>query len=213
MNAGSAALQSLNVNGVRVASAGSGGDRVQHILWRIQHGELDGCNAGLIYLLCGINNIVAGDPPSMVARVTLDVAARLRARFPRTHVAIQLEWPAHRDAAARQSTVDFNRALTDAHHADATRDGSVSLVHLDPFGTGFWCAAARDASPASNSSMAALLPDGIHPNAEGYAVWAHALMPLCSDYRPSRRGRRRRRSHDRARASSQAASCSGVVES
>src|SRR5262249_22800646 len=52
-----------NFFGWNAANFGWGGDRTQHILWRLENGELDGVNPKVIVLLAGTNNIggVAGD--------------------------------------------------------------------------------------------------------------------------------------------------------
>ena len=167
------------LSGSDVAHAGSGGDRAQHILWRVQQGELDGSASSLkaVYLLAGINNLQNSDPPETSARVVLEVADALRERY-RVHVGIQLEWPSHPSAAVRQATLAFNHALHALTSDQKQYAGWCSLVELEPFGgAGFWHA-PPEGDAADTPDPAGPLPDGVHPSEAGYEAWAQTLVPL-----------------------------------
>ena len=161
------------------AVAGSGGDRVQHILWRVQNGELDSAasTVKLIYLLVGINNLLNTDVPSDVAKAVLVLANDLCKRYPHAHVLIQLEWPPPNHPWLRKAVVDFNRAITEAHAtANASSAANYSLLSIDPFGLDMWREDTTAADEAGGA-WSVLLPDGIHPSKEGYAAWADSLVP------------------------------------
>ena len=70
-------LQNWRANffGWNAADFGWGGDQIQNILWRINHGELDGVNPKIIVLLAGTNNI--GTAPVTDAKVA-DITAGLK---------------------------------------------------------------------------------------------------------------------------------------
>ncbi len=45
------------------ANLGEGGDRIDNVMWRVQHGELDGIHPRYIVVLVGANDIAGDDPP------------------------------------------------------------------------------------------------------------------------------------------------------
>jgi hypothetical protein len=42
---------------IKTADFGISGDQVQHVLWRVQHGQLDGQDPKLVMLMIGTNNL------------------------------------------------------------------------------------------------------------------------------------------------------------
>jgi lysophospholipase L1-like esterase len=156
----------------KVAYAGIGGDRAEHVLWRIEHGELDRAASSLqaVYLFAGINNLMQGGEPGVAASHVVSCARALRARYPRAHVRVQLEFPAHPVAKTRAATVLFNRELR-RQHALAAFDERCTLCELDPFELDLDAGADADKR---------LLPDGVHFSEAGYERWARALAPELS---------------------------------
>src|SRR5438046_9474603 len=51
---------------LHAANFGIGGDRTQHVLWRITNGELDGIHPKIVVLMIGTNN-ANSDPPERIA--------------------------------------------------------------------------------------------------------------------------------------------------
>lgn len=67
-------------------NGGIQGDRTEHLLWRLLHGNLDGPNPNGVVLLIGTNDVGRNRPPEVIAesiRANLEV---LRSRFPNTRV-------------------------------------------------------------------------------------------------------------------------------
>ena len=70
-------------NGRTVLNLGYAGDRTQHVLWRIEHGELDGFTAKNVVLMIGTNNNSSDNTdPANVAKAIEEIIARIREKQP-----------------------------------------------------------------------------------------------------------------------------------
>src|SRR5713226_8838205 len=65
-----------NFHGWNAANFGWGADTIQNILWRLQHGELEGVQPKVIVLLAGANNV--GNIPASDAKVS-DITKGIKA--------------------------------------------------------------------------------------------------------------------------------------
>ena len=95
-------------NGRTVLNLGYAGDRTQHVLWRIEHGELDGFEAKNVVLMIGTNNNSSDDTdPANVAKAIELIIARIRKKQPGAQVILHPIFPrgvsadSKRHAAAR----------------------------------------------------------------------------------------------------------------
>ena len=63
-----------NFKGWNAADFGWGADKTQHMLWRLQNGELDGVNPKVVVLMAGTNNVGRATPLGDVEERAADVA-------------------------------------------------------------------------------------------------------------------------------------------
>ena len=63
----------------KAANFGIGGDRTQHVLWRINNGELEGLNPKVAVVMIGTNNIKWNAPRDVAAGVT-DIVQTVRSK-------------------------------------------------------------------------------------------------------------------------------------
>lgn len=148
-----------NFKGWNAADFGWGADRTQNILWRLEHGELDGVNPKIVVLMAGTNNIDSGfgkaDAPE-VTRGLAAIVARIREKAPDAVVVLTAVMPRF-DKPGLKATVDgVNENL--ARMADGKK---VIYVDLN-----------------SRITREMMNPDGVHPNVKAYQVWADALKPV-----------------------------------
>lgn len=143
---------------------GFGGDRTENVLWRLQNGEVDGIAPKVAVLMIGTNNAgLRGDfPATTVAgiRANLD---ELRRRLPRTRILLLAIFPREADAsgALRRLNEQVNAALP------ALADGrQVFFLDIN----------RRFVGPGGTLSPN-VMPDLLHPNEAGYAIWARAMAP------------------------------------
>lgn len=144
---------------------GIGGDRTQHVLWRIAHGELDLIKPKALVLLIGSNNTgtehATGKPrnltPETIAGVQAVVKA-LRAKLPQTKILLLGIFP-RGEAPQRQQIREINAAIAPLHDGEN--------IHFLDIGANFLL--------PNGDINRQLLPDRTHPNEAGYEVWAKAI--------------------------------------
>ena len=158
--AGAASLAELRKN-YSVLVDGFSGDRTYNVLWRIQHGELDGFEAGVVTLLIGTNNWAENTVDETVADIA-GLVSLIREKQPKAKLLLMPILP----RGGRRS--EFKNIKNDEINAsiEALADGR-QVVWLD----------LRQAFAGAPKS---LMPDGLHPGAEGYEIWRKALLPHLS---------------------------------
>jgi lysophospholipase L1-like esterase len=111
---------------------GIAGDTTQNVLWRIEHGALDGLEAKLVVLLIGVNNLGGGFSPQDTADGVRATVTAVCAHLPSARVLLLGILPARREAEhpLRQRILDTNRllaGLVDPGHVEYAEIGSVLL--------------------------------------------------------------------------------------
>ena len=76
-----------------VLNAGVSGDRSEHLLWRLDHGNLDGPPPKAVIVLIGTNDLAHGRPPELAAEGIRAVLIRLRQKLPSTRILLLGLWP------------------------------------------------------------------------------------------------------------------------
>ena len=143
---------------------GFGGDRTENVLWRLQHGAVDGLDPKVAMLLVGTNNTgLRGDFPAITAAGIRRNLEELQQRLPRTRILLLAIFP--RDAAAggvlRSTNEAINAILPTLADGNRVVFLDVNRTFLAPDG-----ALSKD-----------IMPDYLHPNEAGYALWARAMQP------------------------------------
>jgi beta-glucosidase len=147
------------------ANFGISGDRTEHVLWRITHGNLAGLEKDppkLIVLMIGTNN--SGDEYTAqdVADGIIAIVKTLREKLPSTKVLLLAIFP-------RGQTPDARRAKNAQASAIASKvaDGK-DVIFLD-IGASFM--------NADGTISKDIMPDSLHLSDLGYLYWAKAIEP------------------------------------
>jgi len=143
------------------ANFGIAGDTTQGVLWRMQNGEIDGFNAKLIVLMLGTNNINR-NPNADIAQGDRAIIDEFRKRQPAAKVLVLGVFP--RGLAAdnpfRASIKEINT------HLQALAD-TKTVFYMD----------VGDRFLAPDGTLPVdIMPDGLHPNTQGYKIWADAIV-------------------------------------
>jgi lysophospholipase L1-like esterase len=146
---------------LNAANFGIAGDTTQGVLWRMQNGELEGFSAKLIVLMLGTNNINR-NPNDEIAEGNRAIIRELLQRQPQAKVLLLGIFPrgAEPDNPFRASIQAINNRL--ATFADGDR-----IFYMD-IGEQFLA--------PDRSLPVDVMPDGLHPNAKGYQIWADAII-------------------------------------
>jgi lysophospholipase L1-like esterase len=147
---------------------GISGDRTQHVLWRLEHGELDGVKPKAVVLMIGTNNTgneKDGSARNSTAEVIEGVSAvvkSIRTRLPQSKLLLLAIFPRGAvEAPQRDQIRDINAALAKLDDGKRIKFLDIGKVFLAPDG----------------SIPKTLMPDLLHPNAAGYQRWADAMEP------------------------------------
>lgn len=161
------------------ANFGIGGDRTQNVIWRIEHGELDGIAPKVLVLMLGTNNSLTYTAAE-IAAADRKIVAMIRAKLPDTRILLLGVFPrgprdpkggpidaaAIDDAARRMVTIRaVNRDLAKLDDGRTIRYLDIGHVFLGPDG----------------QIPEALMPDRLHPGPAGYQLWADAMQPLLDE--------------------------------
>jgi lysophospholipase L1-like esterase len=143
---------------------GIGGDQTQHVLWRLDHGNIDGISPKLAVLMIGTNNAHGGQSAADIADGIKAIVMQLRAKLPKTKVLVLGVFPCGPDDkfAPRQTNMKTNEIIS------KLADGE-TLFYLD---------IAPKFLAADRTLSRAIMPDLLHLNAKSYTTWAEAIEPM-----------------------------------
>lgn len=151
------------------ANFGIGGDRTQHVLWRIQEKELDGITPRVVVLMIGTNN--SGYPAEEILKGDVKIVEQIRAKLPHTRIMLLAIFPRGADpsipavATVRAKLKQVNDGLAKLDDGKMVRYLDIGAKFLD----------------ADGKIPADIMPDALHPNAKGYQIWAEAIQPLLDE--------------------------------
>jgi len=147
----------------RAANLGIGGDRTQHVLWRLENGNIDGIKPKLAVLMIGTNNSNGNDNTAeeIGAGITA-IVEKLRKDLPETKVLILAIFPRgekpnpQREKNAKASEIASKLA----------DDKSVFFLDIGP-----------KFLAADGTLTKEIMPDYLHLSPKGYEIWAESIEP------------------------------------
>jgi lysophospholipase L1-like esterase len=155
------------------ANFGIDGDRTQHVLWRMDHGELDGIKPKVVVLMIGTNNTgkendtgkIRNTIPETIEGVQA-VVKELRVKLPDSKILLLAIFP--------RSTLDNPQrtqvALINTVIAKLDDGRMVKFLDIGP-----------EFLEADGTLPKSIMPDLLHPNEHGYRIWAEAMEPALDE--------------------------------
>ena len=147
----------------KVINFGVNGDRTQHVLWRIENGQLEEIKAKVAIVMIGTNNSNKDDnsEADILEGVTA-IVQQIRTRQPDTKVLLLGIFPRSKTFSPQRGKIlQVNQAL-------ARLDDGKHVFFLD-LGPQF---IENDGSISTG-----MMRDALHPGEAGYKVWASAMEP------------------------------------
>lgn len=143
---------------------GFGGDRTENVLWRLQHGEVDGIAPKVAVLMFGTNNTGhrQEDPATTAAGIKRNID-ELRQRLPNTKILLLAIFPRDEkpDGRLRQINDKVNAIISGFADNKQVFFLDINKNFLD----------------ANGVLPRAIMPDLLHPNEKGYEIWVTSMAP------------------------------------
>ena len=147
---------------------GISGDKTEHVLWRLENGELDGLADGtkLAVIMIGTNNL--GNKPTATPQDTAEgvkcIVAKVREKLPNAKVLLLGVFP-----RGKEPTSPFRAQIKTVNDTIKTLDDGKAVKYLD----------ISDAFLDDGGVLPAdVMPDQLHPSLKGYQLWADAVDPV-----------------------------------
>jgi lysophospholipase L1-like esterase len=159
---------------LKAANFGIGGDRTEHVIWRLQNGNFDGIKPKLVVLMIGTNNTGHNGRPAAEhggvayassaeqtaegVKMILDILGK---KLPETKVLVLGIFPRgpSKDDAKRMQNVATNNLISGFADNKRVFYMDIGNTFLKPDGT----------LPKE------IMPDLLHLSAQGYQMWADAI--------------------------------------
>lgn len=156
------------------ANLGIGGDRTQHVLWRINEGkELDGIDPKVIVLMIGTNNF-GSDTPDQIAEGVAKIVGEFRKQKPKAKILLLGVFP--RSGKSGKELAGAETVPADGLHPK-TKAVNERLAKLADGATVRYLDIGPKFLTESGGLSKAVMPDYLHLSADGYRRWADAITP------------------------------------
>ncbi len=142
---------------------GFSGDRTEHVLWRLEHREVDGLAPRAVVLLIGTNNVGHGGQTVAEAEAGVRAVCRaIRAKMPRAKLILLAVFPRlDKGSEVAAKVEELNRRI-----AALGRDAGMTFLDIN-----------RALLESDGSLSRDVMYDLLHPGPVGYVRWAEALEP------------------------------------
>ena len=152
----------------RVLNMGFGWDRTQNVLWRLDHGEMDGTHPRVVVLNIGSNNFsgtrhARANTPAEIADAIAAICDRVHQKSPQSWIIVMGVLP------RGFNPDDFYRTHITALNGILAKQfiGKPLITYLD----------ISDRIVAKDAVLSRdIMSDGVHPTEAGYAIWGNALL-------------------------------------
>ncbi len=139
---------------------GIGGDRTQHVIWRLDNGNVKDISPKAAVIMIGTNNSGSNTPEQIADGVSV-IVKQLREKLPKTKILLLAVFPRGENKADKRRQVNEG-----ANAIFCKLDDGKHVFYLD-IGQKF----LQDDGTLTREIM----PDLLHLSEEGYTIWAESI--------------------------------------
>ena len=146
----------------KAVNLGIGGDQTQHVLWRLENGNIDGITPKLAVLMIGTNNSGSASTAEEIAAGIEAIVKKLRSDLPETKVLILAIFP-------RGEKPNPQREKNAKASEIASKLADDKMVYFLDIGPKFMT--------EDGTLTREIMPDFLHLSPQGYTIWAESIEP------------------------------------
>jgi lysophospholipase L1-like esterase len=140
---------------------GFGLDKTENVLWRLQHGAIDGIAPRLVVMMIGTNNTGTCSAPDIAAGIEA-IVQEFNKRLPQSKILLLGIFPrGEKPNPQREKIAEINGIISKLNGTH-----NVTFLDIGP----------RFLTPEGLITKD-IMPDFLHPNEKGYRIWAEAIEP------------------------------------
>jgi lysophospholipase L1-like esterase len=150
------------------ANFGVSGEHTEHTLGHIAGGILEGLHPNVVVVMIGTNNIghIGDEKPEWTAAGIAKIVKTVHEKLPEAKVLLLGVFPREgKESRHRRQITEINGIISRLDDGKRTRYLDLTSKFTDEKGE-----IPKD-----------IMPDGLHPNAKGYQIWAVAMRPLLTE--------------------------------
>ena len=145
---------------------GIAGDRTQHVLWRLDNGNIDGISPKVAVVMIGTNNHPPRNTSEEIADGIIAICKKLRTRLPKTKILLLGIFPREQKPCAMREELAKASKI-------ASRIADGKMIHYLDIGGKFL---EPDGSISKD-----VMNDYLHLTPKGYKIWAEAMEPKLAE--------------------------------
>jgi lysophospholipase L1-like esterase len=158
------AVLKTELGAYRTLNLGFGHDRTQHVLWRLQNGEIDGLKPDWVVINIGTNNLTDGHTADEIMAGIQAICSEVHTRTPDARIILMSVFPRE-----RSGTHPRRKVIAELSRLCADYAAQQKFTHID-LGPQF--------VDETGQIPKNLMPDALHLSADGYRIWAAALLKV-----------------------------------
>ncbi|OHB53584.1 MAG: hypothetical protein A2Y12_17805 [Planctomycetes bacterium GWF2_42_9] len=157
-----------------VVNMGFSGDKTEHVIWRLQNGEIENINPKLAIIMIGTNNSGGDYTSEEIADGVKAIVCQVRTKLPNTKILMLAIFP-RGDAEQRK---DKTKGASLNPQWERNDKASKLFAKVADNKTIFYLNINKKFLNKKGQLPRDVMPDLLHPKEKGYAIWAKAMEPM-----------------------------------